>query len=123
MKPKSKQDIAKQLQNAQLHIVEKALIGFVEDIDGKVPTDAEILAHGFHVHFTATPLSVFEKDGKRFADYYVWRREHVVALGFIDPNHMLVLYIVRVPPDEWPVALKLFVAQKFNAPPEVPPST
>lgn len=114
MKPKSKQDIAKQLQNAQLHIVEKALIGFVEDIDGKVPTDAEILDHGFHVHFAATPLSVFEKDGKRFADYYVWRREHVVALGFIDPNHMLVLYIVRVPRDEWPVALKLFVAQKFE---------
>lgn len=112
MKPKPKQDIAKQLQNAQLHIVEKALIGFVEDIDGKVPTDPEILAHGFHVHFAATPLTVYEKDGKRFADYYVWRREHVVALGFIDPNNLLTLYIVRVPREEWPTALGLYIKQK-----------
>jgi hypothetical protein len=107
MKPKPA--IAKQLEEAQLHIVERALIAWIEDVDGKVPSDNEILEHGYWVHFAATTLSVLEKDGQRFNQYYVWRKQHVLACQFCDPNKPLVLYVVRVPREEWPGALCAYI--------------
>jgi hypothetical protein len=109
MKPKPA--IAKQLEQAQLHIVERALIAWIEDVDGKVPSDTEILEQGFWAHFAATSLSVLEKDGQRFNQYYVWRKKHVLACQFCDPQKPLVLYVVRVPEEQWPVALKLYIKQ------------
>lgn len=108
----SKGDIAQKLQAAQLCIVEKALIGFVEQIDGKVPTDEVILAEGAHCAFAPTEIGVYEKDGRRFSQFYVWRGEHVLALGFLEPRDLLTLFVAEVPRDEWPVALRLWVKQQ-----------
>jgi hypothetical protein len=82
--PKKKLTAAQQIENARLYIVEQALVAFLEDVDNRVPTDAEILEHGHHVQFADTPLSVHEQDGKRFTSFYLWRRKHAVALGFLN---------------------------------------
>lgn len=108
---KPKHDIRKELEQAQLHIAERALIAWIEDVDGKVPSDPEILEQGFWAHFAATSLSVLEKDGQRFNQYYVWRKKHVLAIQFCDPQKPLVLYVVRVPEEQWPIALKLYIEQ------------
>jgi len=108
---KPHEEFRKHVQNAQLAIVEKALVAFVEDVDGRVPSDEEIMQEGHHVQFEANDLSIFEKDGKRFVGYYVWRFEHVVALSFMDRNP-LVLTIVRVAKEDWPPTLRLWIDKK-----------
>jgi hypothetical protein len=107
----SRPGLEKQITMARMHLVELALVEFVEEVDGKVPTDEEILREGFHVQFSDTPLSVYAKDGKRFVQYFVWRKSHVVALGFIDTNDLLALSIVRLAEEDWPTALRLYVEQ------------
>jgi|GEM_PF-3647782 len=109
MNEKQKQEIAKQVEIARLSILEHALVGFVEDLDGHCPTDAEILAEGRHISFPDNPLGIVEIDEKKFWTYFIWRREHVVAIGFPDDAKPLELYIVRVPEDQWPFALTCMV--------------
>lgn len=111
MKPRPKQDIQKQIEAARASIMEHALIGFVEDIDGKVPDDDTILAEGEHVAFSTTPLTVYKKAEHEFTRYYVWRRKHAVALKFSDKD-LITLFIARVPDDEWPGALTAFVNRR-----------
>lgn len=99
---------------ARVRLLEMTLIDFIESLDGKVPTDPEILAHGYHLNFAATPLSVYEKDGFAFATYYVWRNEHVLAYGFLDPQRPLDLQVTRLPREEWPAALRLMIEQHIE---------
>lgn len=101
--------IKKQVEIARLSILEHALVAFVEDVDNRVPNDDEILAEGRHIGFPDNPLGIFEVDEKKFHQYFLWRREHVVAIGFLDENNLLDLHIVRVPEDQWPFALTCMV--------------
>lgn len=111
MKRRPKDDIAQQLQNAQLTIVEKALIGFVEESLGRVPSDKEILAKSFHMAFAPTDLSVYETEGRRFCQYWCYGGTDVIALGFLDTNDLLCLYTARVPKDNLPWAVKAHIEQ------------
>lgn len=108
---KQNDDIVEKLKLAQLHMVEKALIGFIEEREGKVMPDKDILAHGRWANFAPTPLSVFEKDTWKFSQYYIWRNKFVIALGFPDPEDLLCLKFVELRKEEWPTALRLFIAQ------------
>lgn len=114
-KSKAKRDaVATQINHARLTIVETALIAFVESIDNRVPSDGEILAEGLHMQFAWSPLAVFEKDGWKFSQYYLWRRKHLVALGFLVEDNPLALKIVRVPDGEWPGAVRAFVLHYYD---------
>lgn len=106
---RKKPTMADQVINAQLAIVEHALLGWLEDVLGRVPSDDEILKFGRHHQFSYTPLSVYEKDGFHFIKYYVWAGKEVVALGFLKPLAPLEMQIVRVKPADWPAALRLAV--------------
>lgn len=112
MKPKPHPDLAKQIESARMHVLEMALVAFVEDVLGRVPSDEEILSKSFHAAFSDTPLSVYEKDGKRFVQFFVWNKEHAVAYGFLHPKDLIALSIVRVPREEWPGALAAYTAQR-----------
>lgn len=109
MNEKRKQEIAKQIEIARMSVLENALVAFVEDIDNRVPTDTEILAEGRHISFPDNALGILEVDEKRFHQYFLWRRDHVVAIGFLNKEQPLELYIVRVAEDDWPFALKCMV--------------
>jgi hypothetical protein len=108
-KPNRRDSLAREITNAQLHIVEQALVAFLEDFLGRVPSDGEILKLGWHVNFADTPLAVYVKDGYRFHQYYVWDSKEVVAIGFLNPKAPIELQIVRVPHGEWPVALRITI--------------
>lgn len=110
-KPRSKEDIAVQLQNAQLTIVEQALVAFIESVLGRVPSEPEILRESFHMAFPPESLGIIEKEGKRFSQYWCWGKEHVVALGFLDSFNPLDLYTVRLNKEEWPIAVRLAIEQ------------
>lgn len=105
MKPKNRPDLATQLLNARLAILERALIAFIEHVDDKVPTDEEILREGFHLTFSDTPLTVVVREPLRFTQYYVWRGKHVVGYGFLNEQRVTDLSVVRLPDDEWPAAV------------------
>jgi hypothetical protein len=96
---------------AQRELVSQALVGMVEEIEGRVPDDETILREGRHVQFADTELSVYEKDSIRFVRFYVWRGAHVAALAF-DTKDPLALRFALVPRESWPVALKLWAAQQ-----------
>lgn len=104
-------DLAQQVSAARMHVLEMALIAFVEDVLGRVPSDDEILAKSFHVQFSDTPLSTFVKDGQRFVQFFVWDKTHCVAYGFLSERDLVELSIVRVPREEWPGALCAYVEQ------------
>jgi hypothetical protein len=108
----SRPKLRKEVMNARLTLLEFALIGFVEQVEGKVPIDEEILKHGFHIRFSNTPLTVFEKDGKQFVDYYVWKCQYVLAHGFLNPKDLLELSVVQLPESPWPPALCAAVQQR-----------
>lgn len=112
----SPQDFERQVHGARTEVLEQALLAFVEDVLGRVPSDDEIITKSFNVQFSDTPLSTYVKDGKRFTRYYVWGRQHCVAYGFLDTKRLIDLSIVRVPREEWPGALAAYVAQ-WNPPP------
>lgn len=111
---KPKPDVAQLVNQARLEIVERALVAYVEDIDGKVPTDGEILREGMHVQFAKTPLTTFTKDGVPFSQFYVWRRVHALAIEFRDPQDPIALSTCRIPEGEWPPALTALVAQHYE---------
>lgn len=98
-----------QVFNSQLALVEHALLSWLEEILGRVPSDEEIINLGHHYQFADTPLSVYEKEGFRFVRYFVWAGKECVALGFLKPLEPLALQIVRVKPEDWPAALRLAV--------------
>ncbi len=106
MNDQQKKDIAKQLEIARMSVMEYALLAFVEDLLGRVPSDDEIIRLGRHVQLADTPIATFEAAGKRFQKFFVWDDREVVAVGFLDPKKLLELYIVRVKEDDWPFALK-----------------
>lgn len=110
---KPKPDVAQLVNQARLEIVEKALIAFVEDVDGKVPTDEEILREGLHMQFAKTELTTFTHEGVPFSQYFCWRRSHLVALEFRNSNDPIELSICRVPEGEWPTAVRLYVEQHY----------
>lgn len=99
-------EVIKQIENARLSVVETALVAFVEDVLGRVPTDEEILAKGRHYEFSKSPLGIYEIEGTRFHQFYCWEGKHVVAMGFLTPGAPLELSIVRVTEDQWPFMLK-----------------
>lgn len=100
------------IQSAQLTLVERALLEFVEAVDNRVPTDAEILAHGQHVALPVNEDSTYSADGNTWNLYYVWRRKHALALGFLDATDPLKLTYARVPARKWPASLRIFVAMR-----------
>ncbi len=109
--PKKKPTLAEQILAAQAWVLERALIAYVEDLLGRVPSDDEIVQKGFHVNFSDTPLTVFEKDGQRFTRYFVWDKRHAVAYGFLDLKRPTTLSIVRLPDTKWPPALFAYAWQ------------
>lgn len=108
---KPRDEVVDQIHAARLHIVEQALVAFLEDVLDRVPTDDELETKGFHVQFAATPISTFTKEDRTFTQFYVWDRQHAVALGFLNSNDLLELSIVRVPREEWPGALCAYTEQ------------
>jgi hypothetical protein len=102
----------KQIQAAQLTLVEKALVGFTEEVDGRISSDEEILSEGMHVVFDENVLTTYGRDGISFVTYYVWRRTNAIALAF-DKADPLLLHAVRLEDHEWPTALKLYCKAKF----------
>jgi hypothetical protein len=115
-----KKDIAKEVDAARARIIEEQLVGFVEEIDGRWPTNDEIAANHIWGRFSKTPLSVYEKSGIEFHDFFVWRRGYALALGFFDGMHPLDLSVVAVPKEKWPTALALYVQQYPPQPGERP---
>jgi hypothetical protein len=113
-KKERRQRIDQQVNAARDHIVETALIAFIEELDGKVPNRDEFMQHGIIANFSKTPLTIYAKDGIEFHAYFVWRRQHAVALGFHDGQNPLDLSIVRVPNEAWPAALRCYVDQYRN---------
>jgi len=103
-------EFARQVDAARLHVVEMAVLSFVEGLLGRVPTDAEAEANAAHITFAATPLSVYEKSGMRFSQYFAYGRE-VMALGFLDTNDILALEACRVRRDDWPPVLCAWMEQ------------
>lgn len=108
MTPKKQQEANKQIELAQMTLVERALVGMIEELDGRVPSDEEALRCGVHVWFVPTPLTVVESRGFRFSRYYVWRGKDAIALGFA-PQQPLELHFVRLAREEWPPALRHFI--------------
>lgn len=108
-------DIQQRVNAARLSILEHALVGYVEEIDGHVPTDDEILGEGMHVEMAGV-LGIYEHEGHTFHQFYCWRKRHLLAIGFLDEANPLTLYIARVPDDEWPFAVKNFVEQSKGEP-------
>ena len=103
--------VAKEVQRAQEYLVEQSLMAFLEVYLGRVPSNDEIAANQIWVQFSNTPLTVYKKDGVEFVQFWVWARKEAIALGFYDMNDLTALSFVRVPADEWPTALKLYVQQ------------
>ena len=99
------------LETLRLSVVERALLEFVEEIENGIPNDDVLLRDGVHTAFAATELSTYRKDGFTFSIFYIWRRRHVLAMGFLTPADPLGLQIAEVPDDAWPTALRLFVEQ------------
>jgi hypothetical protein len=100
----------KNIQSAQLRLVERALLEFVEAIDNRVPSDDEILSCGQHVQLPVNADSTYSADGNTWNLYYVWRRRHALALGFLDAADPLLLTYARVPAKKWPASLRCYVA-------------
>lgn len=118
MKPKTKHDlIAEQVNAARNHVLEHALLGFVEALIGRCPTNTEIEECGRHIQFSPTPLSVFEKNGHRWSQFYSWNQE-ILAIGFLDSNNLLSLDVCRLRREDWPPALAAWIHQ--NRPPPNP---
>jgi hypothetical protein len=97
-------EFAKQVDAARLHVVEMCALAFIEGLLGRVPTEAELEANAVHIPFSSTPLTVYEKSGIRFCNYFAYGRE-VIALGFHNSNDILALQTCRVARDDWPPAL------------------
>jgi hypothetical protein len=103
--------LEKELKAARDHLVERTVVAFLEDVENRVPTDQEIADHHFWVHFSDTPLARFVRGGVTFTQYFVWRRRHVLALVFPDPQSPLKLRSCRIPEALWPTALRLYIDQ------------
>lgn len=102
---------AKHLRGAQLALVETALITFIEQCLGRVPSDEECLANGCHINVEGNELCMFEKDGKKLGQYYVWADKHVLALGFANPENPLELSVCQVREENYPLPVRLHVAK------------
>lgn len=102
----------KHIDAARMELLIEALFGFVEEVLGRVPTDAELGGIGYHAQFSDSPLAVYECEGKRFTNFYVFDGE-ALAHGFLNPAGQFDLSVVRVPKDKWPLALRLF-AEKHD---------
>lgn len=107
----AKSELEKQIQLARVHVLEMALVAFVEDVLGRVPSDEEILKKSFHVNFSDTPISTFARDGVRLTQFFVWDATHAVAYGFVNPQDPTALTIVRIQREQWPAAVVAFTAQ------------
>ena len=99
------------LETLRLSVVERALLGFVEEIENRCPSDEDLARHGVHASFARTELSTYQKDGFTFSIFFIWRRKHVLAMGFLTPADPLGLQFAELPNDAWPTALRLFVEQ------------
>lgn len=113
-------NLAEQIKVARLAMVEHALVGFIEEIDGRIPDEETILREGIHLAMADSPLAIYEKAGQKFRRYYCWRRKHLIALGFLDGEQPLTLFTARVPDDKWPGAVTAYVGQHGIAPEEPP---
>lgn len=113
MNKNRKPDVAELVNTARLEIVANTLIGFVESLDGKVPSDEEVIREGLHIQFAKTPLTTFTKDNVNWSQYFIWRRKHALAIQFLNPADPIELSVCRVPNDAWPAALIAFVEQYY----------
>lgn len=109
-KPKrQKRDIAKELEHAQRCLLDNFLVGLVEEIEGKVPKDDDLVRHAIYAQFERNPLTTVEKGGACFHSFFVWKKDYCAALAFRDPNNPLALTSVRLLRPEWPPALCAYV--------------
>lgn len=115
----SHQPTAKELMiRAREEILGQALIAFVEDVDGRVPSDPEIVHEGTHVQMAdGSPIGNWTHQGHRFRCFFGWRKKHLVAYDF-PPAAPLELKICRVPAEEWPPAVRLVIMRGNDVPPE-----
>lgn len=97
-----------QLHAAQLVLVERTLVGWLEQLLGRVPSDDEVLSAGYHVAFAPTELATYRHQGVSFCRYYVFRHEHAMALGLNAGG----LHYAEIPITDWPIALKFYVENR-----------
>ena len=99
------------IEAARRNMIESQVVGFVEQILGRVPTDEEVVRLAHWVNFSHTPLTVFRKGDTEFHNYFVWDRREVLAHRFGTGKDALKLWICRLHRDNWPPALTAYIAQ------------
>ena len=114
--PASKQDAAAEaMRSFQLELLGATLQHFVEDIEGHPPSEETLDRKSMHCCFSSTPLTRFRRNTYEFTNYFVWRGQHALAHGFMDPKLPNALMICRLKRDEWPPALTAYVSQHYSA--------
>lgn len=117
MKPRINNPMSQaQIRLARLFLAERELLQFIEEVDGRVPTDAEILKHGRHVTLAPSPLATFVRDNQQWSKFYVWRGTEALAIDFLDAGDPLVIRTCRMTRDEWPAALAATIANNALLP-------
>lgn len=104
----------RQAQEGAMAELNTALIGMVEEIDGRVPTGEELDKFG-------ASLSLMDDTRGAMRRFVIWRaahvlewsREYVVELGStcINGRVKVLVSAQRLSADEWPQGLRLAVAQ------------
>lgn len=111
----TREQCAAALRRARYTVVEREIVGFIERVEGRVVSEAEILRHGYFVEFVPDRLLTEVRGLHRF---YVWKRKHALAWGYFEVSDPLAIRTEDIAAKDWPTMLRI-----YNFAPETVPTT
>jgi hypothetical protein len=110
----TREECAASLRRARYTVVERAIVAFIERLEGRVVSHTEILRHGYFVEFVPDALLTEVRGLHRF---YMWKRKHALAWGYPDAGDPLTIHTEDITAADWPTMLRI-----YNFAPETVPT-